>query len=112
MNFLAAALTSDSFALDDLHHQIEPLAVLRAMREAIDAGRTKRTNGIARDKAVAVDELLDGCLVCSVVARRSRGMVFIKRPVIQDSLVDGARRDEDESANSSTAGFLDQPQGA
>jgi hypothetical protein len=108
MNFLAAMPASDDFAPGDGLHQIKPLAVLRAMRQTIDAGWPERTNRKARAKAVAVDELLDGGFVRSVVARCSRGMILVERPVVKDSLVDGTRRNEDESSYPGFAGLFEQ----
>src|SRR2546423_204876 len=96
MNLLAAALTMNSFALDDGPYQIKPLAVLVMVRQAKNAGWTKRTNRETGAQPIAMDELLDGRLVRAVVARRSRRMVFVERSILKDLLVDGACREEDE----------------
>src|SRR5688500_8127709 len=103
MNLLAATLTGDCFSVDDSFHEVEPVAVWRAMRQPINAGWAERTYRIARAQPVTVDKLLDGRLVRSVVARRSRGVVLVERAVIEDSFVDGACRDKNKAISTSLA---------
>jgi hypothetical protein len=55
-----------------------------------------------------VDEFLDGRLVGAIVAGWPQGVSFVQRPIVQDFLVNRARRDEHKSAGASGPRCLDQ----
>ena len=61
---------------------------------------------------VAVNELLDGCLVRSVVTRRPERMSLIERTVVKNSLMHGTSGYEDEATNACSSCRLDQLQRA
>jgi hypothetical protein len=59
-----------------------------------------------------VNELLDGRLVGSVVARRPERVSFIKRSVIENLLMYGTGRNENEAFRTGSPSCLDQHQSA
>src|SRR5688572_12946135 len=108
MNLLTATLTSYCFSVDDSLYEIKPLAVLRPMRQAIHASRPQRADCIAHTQTIAVDELLDGRLVRTIVARRPRRMIFVERSIVENLLMDGTGRNENKAVNTSLACRFDE----
>src|SRR5687768_15099078 len=112
MDLFAATAALNRFTASDTLHEIKPLAVLHGMRDAVDAGRPQGADRITLAQTEAVDELFDGRLMGAVMAERPGGMRLVQRAVRQDLLVNGAGRNEDESAHFCRTSGLDQLQRA
>src|SRR5262245_11841343 len=103
MDFFAALRRMDRFAAPHLSDEIVPTAVAGGMGQAINAGRPQGADRPILAESEAVDELLEGGLVRSVVTCRPQRMRFVQGAVAEDDLMHGAGGDEDEARHAGRA---------
>src|SRR5690349_4067271 len=110
MHLFAAAIAIHCLTLYDRFYQLKPFAVRGRVSKSIHAARTQRTDRVILSQAVTRDELLNGRLMCAVVAGGARGMILVEWSVLQDLFMDCARGDEDEAPHICAPCLFDQSQ--
>jgi hypothetical protein len=110
VNLLAAAWSLDAFAANHLADEIEPSALFWWTIQTIDAGWPQGADRPSLSEAITVDKRVEGGLVRTVMAGGPERVGFVERPIVENHVMDGASRNEDESRNAACKGRVEEPQ--
>ena len=109
VDFLSASFAGHWLTAYYRRHEVGPFAYVCRTGKAVDSGWPQGTDRVAVAESVAVNELLQGCLVGTVMALRPNRVRFVQGPVVENLLVYRAGREEHEPSDPSLPRGFDEP---